>query len=143
MVIAPITANTTLHAVEDWLDVPYMCEAEVRIEKPDGVVETIKVTKAPLDHRDFYSKDGRIHGVLEKAGAIKTVRLNDAVIRVMPAKKLVRVAGEAELGFPGVLLCNRVECKFCQDGRQKTLAKQGDIRRNFERLKKDGYTDIS
>jgi aminoglycoside 3-N-acetyltransferase len=139
----PTTCNTTLHAVEEWLGLPYMAESQAVLEKADGGREVVKVTQAPLDHRDFYSKTGRIHDMLEKAGVVKTVNLNGTVIKVLPAKTTVRVTCEAELEFPGVLLCERPECKFCQEGRQRILQKQGEIRRNFERLKKEGYTDIS
>jgi len=140
---APMTSNTTLHAVEEWLGLPYMQESEAVIEKPDGTPEKVKVTQAPLDHRDFYSKVGRIHKILEDAGAVTTVKINDTFIRVLPAKKVVRVMAEAELEHPGVLLCERAECAFCKKGREDILKLQGEIRRNYERLKKEGFTDIS
>lgn len=139
----PPTCNTTLHAVEEWLGLPYMAESQAVLEKADGGREVVKVTQAPLDHRDFYSKTGKIHDILEKAGAVTTVKLNDTVIKVLPGRTMVRVVGEAELKSPGVLLCDRPECKFCQEGRQRILQKQGEIRRNFERLKREGYTDIA
>ncbi|MBN1808350.1 MAG: AAC(3) family N-acetyltransferase [Planctomycetes bacterium] len=140
---APMTSNTTLHAVEEWLGLPYMQKAEAVMETADGGSEIVEVTQAPLDHRDFYSRTGRIHEILEKAGAVTTVKLNDTVIKVLPAKKVVRVMAEAELEHPGVLLCDREECAFCRKGREDILKMQGEIRRNYERLKEEGYTDIS
>ena len=138
---APSTSNTTLHAVEDWLDLPYMMDAEALLEKADGSAEVVKVTKAPLEHRDFYAKTGRIHEMLKLAGAVTIVKLNSAEITVIPVKTLVRVAGENELKYPGVLLCDKMECSFCQKGRKAIMSMQGDIRRNFERLRQEGYTD--
>lgn len=133
--------NTMLHAVEDWLDLPYLKDAYVLVEQPDGTSERVKVTKAPLGHRDFYSKDGRIHRLLSDAGATSLYRLNDTAIRMMPAKKMVGVTVRAELDYPGVLLCERAGCDFCRHGRRDIMRMQEPIRQAAEWLRENGYAE--
>lgn len=135
------TCNTTLHAVEDWLDLPYMAEATALIEKADGSTEEVKATKAPLGHRDFYSKAGRIHSMLEAAGVVKHGNLNGTEIRVMPARSVVGLTLAKELELPGVLLCERLDCDFCMKGREAVLTMQDEIREAAERLLDEGYAE--
>jgi len=133
------TCNTTLHAVEDWLDLPYLEEAEVLVEEPDGSVGRRTVTKAPLGHRDFYSRSGRIHRYLEEAGLVRLVRLNGTEIRMMPAREVVGLVALKEVEEPGVLLCRRPECDFCRRGLAGIMERRDAIREAAERLLDEGY----
>lgn len=133
--------NTMLHAVEDWLEMPYLKDAFAVVERPDGTTETVKVTKAPLGHRDFYHKQGRIHRMLEEAGAVSLHRLNSTEIRVMPAKRVVAVTAAMELEHTGVLLCGRPDCDFCRAGRRDIIGVREAIRRAAGRLLEKGLVD--
>lgn len=134
--------NTTLHAVEDWLGLPYMPDVQVLVEKPGGGTEKVTASRSPTGHRDFYDKGGRIHRILDEAGVVNSVHVNDVCIRVMPAKKVVGVTIAAELETPGVLLCEKSDCEFCRNGRTAIMEVRDVIRETAKRLAGQGYAEM-
>jgi len=51
---------TTLHAVEDWMDLPYMMEAQALVKGPDGKPQTVKVTKSPGGASKNFIRQGTV-----------------------------------------------------------------------------------
>ncbi|OGF49192.1 MAG: hypothetical protein A2231_09755 [Candidatus Firestonebacteria bacterium RIFOXYA2_FULL_40_8] len=135
-----IGCNTTLHAVEDWLDLPYLTTGKAVIEDEKGRDKTVKITKCPAGCRDFYGKkDTKIKKVFEKKGIMKKGKLGNAEVILITARDVVNTTvREIENGNLDILLCNRPDCKFCNNGRKLLKKKQPQIMKNIETLRKIG-----
>jgi len=130
---SPIGRNTTLHAIEQWMGMPYMGEVRSYVATPGGP-ELVDVPLFPSGDRGFYQKRARIHDIHESAGIIVHGRVGAAELKAVRVKDLIRVTAEAELEFAGVLLCERPDCIFCTKGRAAVRAKSAEIRRNIQAL---------
>ena len=102
--------NTTLHAIEDWLDLPYMQPDRAVIKGPDGRPREVTVTKCPMGHRDFYYVDSKVRRLLEASGLIHRGKVAAADTMWLPSREMVQVVVEeilppsrsAALRRPGV-----------------------------------------
>jgi len=112
--------NTTIHAVEDWMDLPYMAVAYARVKQRDGSVKDVKVTKSPAGCRDFYRKDSKVERLVNGSGIIRSTQIGLATVQLMRAQELVDIVWDGILRDPGLLLCDRPTCTFCPDARKKT-----------------------
>jgi len=101
--------NTTVHAVEDWMDMPYMVDAYALVRGPDGQPVRTKVTKSPAGPRDFYRKDSKAAKVLEASGIIKATQIGRAKVSLMKVRELHAVLREAILKDPCLLLKEETE----------------------------------
>lgn len=98
------SCNTTYHAIEDWLDWPYSSVSWARVEEDDGAKKTVKVTRAPLGPRGFYSRNDRIHPTMEAEGAITKGTIGPCAVQIMDSHKMVRICLKLELREPGLFL---------------------------------------
>jgi len=122
-----IGSNTTLHMVEDWLDLPYMATCEALVRSGDEVVR-VPEYRAPVGHRGFYGGENRpFNQALLAAVFVRRTHLNHTLIRAMPVKGLVRFALDAERARPGSMLCDDPGCEFCTAGRARCVAKRAYI----------------
>jgi aminoglycoside 3-N-acetyltransferase len=96
--------NTTVHAVEDWMDMPYMVDAYALVVGPDGRPVRTKVTKSPAGPRDFYRRNSKAAKVLEGSGIITAAQIGRAKVSLMRVRELHRVLREAILQDPCLLL---------------------------------------
>ncbi|MGH7143023.1 MAG: aminoglycoside N(3)-acetyltransferase [Planctomycetota bacterium] len=97
------SCNTTYHAIEDWLDWPYSSLAWARVQTPTGR-RLVKVTKAPLGPRGFYSRNDRLHPTMETEGAVSRGQIGPCAIQVIDSQRMVRVCLKLELREPGLFL---------------------------------------
>jgi aminoglycoside N3'-acetyltransferase len=132
-----MSCNTTWHAVEDWLALPYMATGTARVEQ-DGMVREVEVTMAPLGCRGFYHPEDRIHRLMKRTGRIQRGRAGDCGIAVLDARFCVAETVRLELAMPGILLCERTKCEFCTEGRANILPIQDQIRARAEEIRKRG-----
>jgi len=95
---------TTLHAVEDWMDLPYMEECFALVKGPDGKPQRTKVYKSPCGPRDFYRKDSKVERYLESKGFIKKGTIYNATVHLMSARKLVDYTWSGIVENPTLLL---------------------------------------
>ncbi|MFH1074898.1 MAG: AAC(3) family N-acetyltransferase [Candidatus Firestonebacteria bacterium] len=134
-----IGCNTTLHAVEDWLDLPYLTTEKAVVEDVNGRDRIVKVTKCPSGCRDFYKKDSKIKKVFEKEGIIKKGKLGNAEVIIINAKDVVNATvKEIRKGRLDILLCNRPDCKFCKNGRKLLKKNKAKIMKNIDNIRKIG-----
>ncbi|HTL52155.1 MAG TPA: AAC(3) family N-acetyltransferase [Planctomycetota bacterium] len=98
------SCNTTYHAIEDWLEWPYSSVSWARLEEDDGTKKTVKVTRAPLGPRGFYSRNDRIHPRMEAEGAITKGVIGPCAAQVLDAQMMVRLCLKWELAEPGLFL---------------------------------------
>jgi len=96
--------NTTVHAVEDWMSLPYMVEAYALVKGSDGEPVRTKVTKSPAGPRDFYRQDSKSARVLEASGIIRRRQIGRADVSLMKVRDLHRVLREAIIADPCLLL---------------------------------------
>jgi len=113
--------NTTIHAVEDWLDLPYLQIETALVEDRNGEPQVVDVTKSPSGHRDFYQKESKVARLLESSGIIRRGKVGAAGAFWMPSQDMVEVVVKGIYEEPTLLLCDRRECKFCTDYRQPTI----------------------
>src|SRR5574340_253923 len=111
----------TLHAIEDWLALPYMQDAEALVKGPEGKPQIVKVTMSPAGDRDFYRKDSKVEQVYRKAGLLHRGKVGQADTIWMPGRELVAAVVEAIYQEPTLLLCDRADCEFCREYRQPTI----------------------
>jgi aminoglycoside 3-N-acetyltransferase len=95
---------TTIHAVEDWMDLPYMEEAFALVEQPDGSAKKVKVYKSPCGPRDFYRRNSKIDQYLQGKKFIKTAEIYNATVSLMKARDLCDWTWKAIMEDPTILL---------------------------------------
>ncbi len=113
--------NTTLHAIEDWLDLPYLQVERALVKGPDGQPRVIEVTKSPSGHRDFYRDGSRVERRLRRAGLIHHGRVGAARTLWLPSQEMVAEVVNGIHEEPDLLLCERANCDFCQRYRQPVI----------------------
>lgn len=96
--------NTTVHVVEDWMDLPYMPDRFGWVEGPDGKPKKTGCRKAPAGPRDFYRKDSKCQKVFDESGIFCRGQIGHANVAVMTVKDCHRVLREAIIQDPCLLL---------------------------------------
>lgn len=122
-----LRCNTTLHAVEDWLDLPYMQPGKAVVKGYDGRPEVVTVTKCPMGDRDFYRHDSKVARLLEEAGLVRRGKVAAAGTMWVPAREMVQTVAAGIYERPDLLLCDDLNCEFCTAWRQPTIE---HLRRN-------------
>ena len=116
-----VRCNTTLHAVEDWLDLPYMAVEEALVKGPDGRPQIVEVTKSPMGDRDFYRKGSKVERLYERANLVHRGKVGMAGTVWLPSEEMVAAVVQAIYHEPTLLLCDRDDCEFCSTHRQPTI----------------------
>jgi len=119
--------NTTLHTAEDYADLPYLSEKEFKYVDENGVEKTIVLKRFPGPHRNFIGMD-RIF--LEKK-IMNIERIGNAMVRLIDAKKMIRVCLDELKKNPAAFLCENPNCADC-------VMQRGKIKE--ARLKKECFT---
>jgi aminoglycoside 3-N-acetyltransferase len=113
--------NTTLHAIEDWLDLPYLQTEEAVVKGADGRPQIIKVYKSPMGDRDFYRPHAKVQRLLEASALIRRGKVGEADTRWLPGQEMASAVVEGIYEKPDLLLCDRRGCEFCNHYRQPTI----------------------
>jgi len=123
--------NTTLHAIEDWLDLPYLQPERAMVRGENGRAQEVTVLRCPMGHRDFYRPDSKVERLLTRAGLVHRGRVAAAETVWLPAREMVQVVAEEISRHPDLLLCDAPECDFCTQWRKPT---REHVRRNHPRI---------
>lgn len=129
-----MACSTTLHAVEDWLRLPYLTTSKALVES-NGLITEVVVTKAPHGCRGFYKASDRHHQGMEQTGLIRRTTCGTATISVIDTRACIAETIRQELETPGSLLCLRPNCRFCIEGRSRILLDQKEIRARANEIK--------
>jgi len=113
--------NTTLHAIEDWLDMPYLQVEKAVIKQPGNRIRTVEVTKSPSGDRDFYREPSKVMRVLDESGIIRRGKVGEANTIWMPSQDMVQVVVKGIDREPTLLLCDSADCEFCVKYREPTI----------------------
>jgi len=96
--------NTTVHVVEDWMELPYMATAWALVKGADGQPVRQQVTRSPAGPRDFYKPDSRSAQLLEASGIITRRPIGRGVTSLMKVRDVHRVLREGLIKDPCLLL---------------------------------------
>lgn len=109
--------NTTLHAVEEMADLPYLSEKTVTFVDEEGQTRQKILKKFPGPHRNFIGLDK----IFQKQGVMKIARIGSAWVRLLRAGKMAEVALNLLKENPAAFLCDNPNCADCvwQKGRIK------------------------
>lgn len=134
-----MVCNTTLHAVEDWLGLPYL-GASAAVTEVNGEHKTVEVTCAPHGCRGFYKAEDRHHKLMLATGLIRTAQVGKAKLSVIDARACIAETIRQELAAPGALLCDRKNCQFCTEGRAGILPIQKEVRARAQEVRGRGLS---
>ncbi len=115
------TCNTTLHAIEDWLDMPYLEDERAIVKGSDGGTRVIAVTKSPSGHRDFYQEGSKVELLLRSQDLMRAGKVGAADSFWMPSQEMVATVVKGIQQEPTLLLCDDERCEFCTKHRQATI----------------------
>ena len=101
--------NTTLHTVEDYADLPYLSEVTLRYVDEKGVEKTLVQKRFPGPHRNFIGMDR----VFLERKIMKIGRIGNAMVRLIDAKKMVKICLEILKKNPEAFLCENPNCADC------------------------------
>lgn len=101
--------NTTFHTAEDYADLPYLSEKEFYFVDDKGIERTIVLKRFPGPHRDFISMDR----IFRETGIMKIGRIGNAMVRLIDAKKMIKVCLEVLKKDPAAFLCKNPNCADC------------------------------
>ena len=111
--------NTTLHAVEALLELPYLqTTPELTFATPEGEVSR-SWPHFPGPHRDFIGLDR----MLRERGLVRLQRIGDAVVRLMKSQGVIDHLLAVGRADPAFALCDNPNCADC-------TAQRADIRRH-------------
>ncbi|MFO7898017.1 MAG: AAC(3) family N-acetyltransferase [Planctomycetota bacterium] len=113
--------NTTLHVVEDWMDMPYMATTKALVKGPDGEPREVEVRKSPKGYRDFYKKDSRAARVLEESGIMNWTKIGNADVGLMTCRDCMQLFWDRMTDDPCLLLGYEGESPFCDEWAAKTI----------------------
>jgi aminoglycoside 3-N-acetyltransferase len=112
---------TMIHAVEDWMKLPYMAEAEALIKDENQNIQTVTITGSPSGCRDFYNERGtKLEKLFDEADFYSTGKICMAEITLFKARDLVRWLWKTIKEDPWILLHKDPEDKFCWEAGQAT-----------------------
>jgi len=135
----PLGTNTTLHAFEEWIKLPYLETAESLIEEKDGKKKKVTVTGFPSGCRGFYNgNDTHVGAFIEQAGLISRCRIAEAEVMTVPALDLADVMFDKLYDEPDFLLCRKQVCEFCTQAREKIQEEVDSIHARYNDIKKAG-----
>lgn len=95
---------TTLHAVEDWMELPYMMEAQALVKGPDGKPQEVTVTGSPGGARNFYRCNSKIKQYLESKNFIRQGKVASATVQLMSVRQLVDYTWQGIIEDPCLLM---------------------------------------
>ncbi|HOK80346.1 MAG TPA: AAC(3) family N-acetyltransferase [bacterium] len=119
--------NTTLHTAEDYADLPYLSEKEFKYVDANGIEKTIVLKRFPGPHRNFIGMDR----IFLAKKIMKIERIGNAMVRLIDAKKMIKVCLDELKNNPAAFLCENPNCADC-------VMQRGKIKE--ARLKKECFT---
>ena len=113
--------NTHIHAIEQWMGLPYLEQQEALVRGVNGEVLRAKTYGSPPGPRDFYRKDtSLVHELLVKAGIWKQAKIGRATVTLFKARDCFDVVFRGIIARPDLLL-NQASDPWTDKYRQKTI----------------------
>lgn len=110
--------NSTLHAIEDWANLPYVRNGIQISFRKLGDEEGELQTHMPIGHRDFYTnKESKYTTLLRQSDVLREGKVLGGIVHIMPVRKMVAVC-MAELNkSPDLFICDDPKCSSCKSNR--------------------------
>lgn len=97
--------NTHIHAVEQWMELPYMENQVALVRGVDGQTLRVKTYGSPPGPRDFYRKDtSLVHELLTRANIWRQGKAGRATVTLMKARDCFDVVFRGIIAKPDLLL---------------------------------------
>jgi len=113
--------NTHIHAVEQWMEMPYLENQEALVRGASGAVLRCKTYGSPPGPRDFYRKNtSLVHELLAASGIWKQAKVGQATVTLMKARDFFSVVFRGIIAKPDLLL-NQASDPWTDIYRQKTI----------------------
>jgi len=114
--------QTMVHALEDWMRLPYMAVEKAQVEDDDGEAKVVDVLMAPSGARDFYGANSKCAVKWEAGGKYVKGKVCDADSQVMGARDFAEWLWNAIKAEPDLLLHDPDEGdEFSDKWRQPTI----------------------
>jgi aminoglycoside 3-N-acetyltransferase len=105
---------TMVHAVEDWMKLPYLSDAEAVIKDGNGDIRFVTVTGSPVGCRDFYNfRNTKSERAFLSTGIYRAGKVCMADVFLFKARDFVRFLWQAILNDPWLLLHRDQKDEFC------------------------------
>ena len=111
--------QTAVHAVEDWMRLPYMATCVALVDDA-GRTREVEVTQSPAGSRDFYRKDSKSALAWERAGLSRKGTVGRAACELMRAADFIDWLWNALLADPGLLLLDKPDHAWSVEAKKKT-----------------------
>jgi len=95
--------QTAVHAVEDWMQLPYMSTCVALVED-NGETREIEVTMSPAGHRDFYKQDSKVAKAWDAAGLYTKGKVCKADSQLMSARTFIDWLWNKHIEDPAIIL---------------------------------------
>jgi aminoglycoside 3-N-acetyltransferase len=134
-----LMSNTTLHAVEDWVNLPYIIKrsGEALIFDDEENIKKISFPKEPGGHRSFFINRSKIEKAFDKEGIIAETQIGNSYTQMIPIRNIIQVTLEYLSKEPDILLCDNPVCEFCVSEKNEILAQKDIILRTIADLKQE------
>ncbi len=119
-----MAANSTLHAIEDWAELPYLGPEPAYMLGENGQQKQVLLQKMPVGDRDFYRKGEASAGTkvvrfLRARNAIQDVKIGASHVQEIAMRTLVDLCMGRLKVEPDLLLCDRADCDFCTASKEQ------------------------
>jgi aminoglycoside 3-N-acetyltransferase len=114
-----MSTQTAVHAVEDWMRLPYMATCVALVED-NGVTREINVTQSPAGPRDFYARNSKTERAWNAAGKGRRGKVCKADCQVMGAPEFFDWLWNALLRDPALLLKDDPQDQWSVEAKKKT-----------------------
>ncbi|MGD0093722.1 MAG: AAC(3) family N-acetyltransferase [Planctomycetota bacterium] len=111
--------QTAVHAVEDWMRLPYMATCVALVED-HGATREVHVTQSPAGPRDFYSRGSKTERAWNTTGLGRRGRVCKADCQLMRAREFFDWLWNALLRDPALLLKDDPKDQWSVQAKQKT-----------------------
>ena len=134
-----LKSNTTLHAVEDWVNIPYTVKriGEALMFDDEGSIKKISFPKMPDGHRNFYMDRSKIVRAFDKEGVIAETQIGNSYTQMIPIRSIIQVTLERLSKEPDILLCDNPLCEFCVSEKNEIFAQKDVILRTIAKLRQE------
>ncbi len=117
-----LSPNSTLHACEDWAEMPYLGPTEVHVKEADGSVRRFSLYKMPVGHRDFYQgrdwMKAKVNQRLAQRGLLSETTIGQAQVVSIGVRELVDACMDIFADELDLLLCDNPDCEFCTEAKR-------------------------
>jgi len=134
-----LKSNTTLHVVEDWVNLPYTVKrnGEALVFDYEENIKKISFPKRPDGHRSFYIDRSKIARAFDKEGIIAETQIGNSYTQMIPMRSIIQVTLKCLSKKPDILLCDNPICEFCVSEKKEILAQKDVILRTIAELKQE------